>query len=66
MRDRPVLSNAVMNGGERGRAPVFITILLLDHGADPTIKDAKGNSQLSFVAGFQVPGQRYTKDHSSG
>ncbi|MCY4306667.1 MAG: hypothetical protein OXC57_00155 [Rhodobacteraceae bacterium] len=54
------------NGGERGRAPVSITILLLDHGADPTIKDAKGNSPLSFVAGFQVPGQRYTKDHSSG
>ena len=59
-RDRPVLSNAVMNGGERGRAPVSITILLLDHGADPTIKDAKGNSPLSFVAGYRIPSVRYT------
>ncbi len=63
---RPVLSNAVMNGGERGRAPVAITILLLEAGADPTIKDASGDSPLSFTAGYRTPGIKYTKDHSSG
>ena len=65
-RGRPVLSNAVMNGGERGRAPVAITILLLESGADTTIKDASGNSPLSFTAGYRIPGTKYTRDHSSG
>ena len=65
-RGRPVLSNAVMNGGERGRAPVAITILLLEAGADPTIKAASGNSPLSYTAGYRFPGTKYTKDHSSG
>ncbi len=63
---RPVLSNAVMNGGERGRAPVAITILLLEAGADPTIKAASGNSPLSYTAGYRFPGTKYTRDHSSG
>ena len=65
-RGRPVLSNAVMNGGERGRASVTITILLLEAGADPTIKDARGDSPLSFAAGYRIPGIKYTRDHSSG
>ena len=65
-RSRPVLSNAVMNGGKRGVAPVTITIQLLEAGADPTIKDAVGNSPLSFVAGYRVPDQRYTRNHANG
>ena len=65
-RGRPVLSNAVMNGGERGRAPIAITNLLLEAGADPTIKDTNGDSPLSFAAGYRKPGIKYTRDHSSG
>ena len=65
-RGRPVLSNAVINGRKRGRAPVTIIILLLEAGADPTIKDASGDSPLSYTAGYRVPGTKYTSDHSSG
>ena len=32
------LNAILMNGGERGRAPVAITILLLESSADPTIR----------------------------
>ena len=43
-----------------------IIYLLLEHGADPTSKDEKGESPLSVTSGYLIPGTRYSKDFSSG
>ena len=60
-----------------GRTPLYQAVVskdkkveiihsLLEHGADPTLKNVKGASPLSLTAGYRIPGVRYTKDHSSG
>ncbi len=43
-----------------------IVRLLVEAGADPTIKRVDGVSPVSLVAGYRIPGLKYTRDHSSG
>ncbi len=40
--------------------------MLVEAGADPTIPDEDGDSPISLVAGYHMPGINYSRDHSSG
>ena len=63
--------------GYEGRAPLYQAVVskdkkveiihsLLEHGADPTLKNVKGVSPLSLTAGYRIPSVRNTRNHSSG
>ena len=55
-----------INEPEKAQESQEIAQLLIETEANSTIPDALDDSPITLVAGYRVPGGKYTRDHSNG